>query len=171
MASESSESHPAEPVESREQSLARGLFGYACEPVDELLRETASVIASIKAEKLELAERITRLEADLAGRQEAERLLRSTLISTERAADQVRQRASAETDQLLADTHAEARRLVAAARAERARLDGQSVDRAALLRAARRILETEPDAAASDGDADTDTLDEVLREQVRRTLV
>ncbi len=165
--SETSEPQP-NPAEPREQLLGRQLFGYKREPVDELLRDTAAATESIKAEKVELAKRIVRLEADLARRRESERLLRSTLITTERAADTVLERARTETEQVLAEAGIEARRLVVAARAEKERLDSQSSHRAALLRTAQTILETEPGAASTPGGAET--LDEALREQVQRNL-
>ena len=144
------------------RELARALFGYSRRPVDNIVRETTELVASIEVEKVELAERIATLEVDLARRRELERLLRTSLISAERAADGVRQRASAEVDQIIEDAHGQARKLVAAALAERERVDVESGERTARLRTAFAILETEL-AALGEGE-----LDEALLAQARR---
>jgi len=153
---------PGDPVDSGGRQLDRALLGYRREPVDKLLRETAETVASIEVEKGALAERIAELEADLARRRELERLLSTTLISTERAADAVRQRGSAEADRILDDARRLERRLLADAIAERERLDLEDGVHRARLRAALAILEAV--SAAPDGEA----LDEALLEQARR---
>jgi len=153
---------PTDPVDSGSRQLDRVLFGYQRAPVDKLLRETAEAIAAIEAEKGALAGRIAELEADLARRRDLERLLRTTLISTERAADAVRQRASAEVDRILEDARREERRLLADAIAERELLDREKGERRARLRTAGAILEAV--SAASKEEA----LDEALLEQVRQ---
>jgi len=144
------------------RKLGRELFGYRRRPVDELLRQIAQAIASAEGGRDGLAARIAGLEADLARRRELERLLDTTLISTERAADAVRQRVCTEADQVLDDARAKARRLLVDAVAERERLDVHNGERAARLHTALAILETEQ---AASGPA---ALDEALLEEARR---
>ena len=144
------------------RKLGRELFGYRRRPVDELLRQIAQAIASAEGGRDGLAARIAGLEADLARRRELERLLDTTLISTERAADAVRQRVCTEADQVLDDARAKARRLLVDALAERERLDVHNGERAARLHTALAILETEQ---AASGPA---ALDEALLEEARR---
>ena len=153
---------PTDPAGRGGRELGRSLFGYRRRAVDDLLRETNESIASVEVEKVELTGRIAALEAELARRRDLERLFRSSLISTERAAAAVRHRASAEVDEILEDAQVRARRLLAAALAERERIDVETAERTARLRTASAILETE---LAGPGARE---LDEALLEQARR---
>jgi cell division septum initiation protein DivIVA len=152
---------PPDPADSDSRGLGRAIIGYQREPVDTLLRDVAETIASIETENRALAGRIVELEADLARRRELERLLRTTLISTERAADVVRHRANAEADRVLEDARRLERRLLADALAERERLDVEEGERRARLRTALALLEA---ISAAPGE---EALDEALLEQAR----
>ena len=160
------------PADAPDQRLARALIGYRRQDVDQLLSELKGAVRAVGAEKAELAERIERLEADLARHRELAPLLQSTLISAERAADTIRQRASTETDQLLDDAHAKARRLTATARAERERLIRETHRLLGSLQTALLILETAPTEADSSHteseEPAPDLLVDTLHEQIRR---
>jgi cell division septum initiation protein DivIVA len=164
-----SASIPSRPVA---QASARALIGYRRVDVDTALDAARASIATARAEKAALARRIERLEAEIARHEQLAPLLQSTLISAERAADTLRQRARTETDELLDNAQAQARRLTATARAEREGLERETGRRLALLRSALAILESRSQAGATDGSDTTEpgpeALVETLHEQIRR---
>ena len=135
---------PMTPVEVRHQQLKRGLFGYRRRPVDDLMTDIAESFELVWRERADLVDRVEELEADLARHVELEGLLRSTLISAERAAQEQRERARREADTILTEAHAEARVVTRESRAEKERLDGEARRIAALLRSALAIVEDTP---------------------------
>lgn len=140
------------PVEVRHQQLKRGLFGYRRRGVDDLMTDIADSFEVVWRERADLVDRVEELEVDLARHVELEGLLRSTLISAERAAQEQRDRARREADTILGEAHAEARIVTRDSRSEKERLDGEARRIAALLRAALAVVEeseTETSAAAS----------------------
>ena len=75
------------PVEIRHLQLRRGLSRLpARSSVDRLLEEIAASFEDVWRERADLADRVEQLEADLVRHQELEALLRTTLVSAERAA-------------------------------------------------------------------------------------
>jgi cell division initiation protein len=138
------------PVEVRHQHLRRGLFGYRRAPVNELLEEIADSFEVVWRERAELQDRLEQLESDLARHVELEGLLRSTLISAERAAQEQRERARREADTILNEAHSEARVVTREARAQKERLDGESRRIAALLRSALAMFGDEGDEVAAE---------------------
>ena len=129
------------PVEVRHQQLKRGMFGYRRRGVDDLLTDIADSFEFVWRERADLVDRVEELETDLARHVELEGLLRSTLISAERAAQEQRDRARREADTILGEAHAEARTVTRDSRSEKERLDGESRRIAALLRAALAVVE------------------------------
>ena len=143
------------PVEVRHQQLKRGLFGYRRRGVDDLLTDIADSFEFVWRERADLVDRVEELETDLARHVELEGLLRSTLISAERAAQEQRDRARREADTILGEAHAEARTVTRDSRSEKERLDGEARRIAALLRAALAVVvESEADPSV------TQTVDE-----------
>jgi cell division initiation protein len=138
---------PLTPVEVRHQQLRRGLLGYQRAPVDHLLEEVAESFELVWRERADLADRVEALEADLARHVELEGLLRSTLISAERAAQEQRDRARREADTILNEAQAEARTITREARAQKERLDGDSRRIVSLLRSTLAMVEEEAKAA------------------------
>ena len=138
------------PVEVRHQQLKRGLFGYRRRGVDDLMTDIADSFEVVWRERADLVDRLEEIEADLARHVELEGLLRSTLISAERAAQEQRDRARREADTILGEAHAEARTVTRDSRSEKERLAGESRRIAALLRAALAVIdETTETATAS----------------------
>jgi cell division initiation protein len=140
------------PVEVRHQHLKRGLFGYRRRIVRDLLDEIAESFEQVWRDRGELTDRVEQLEADLARHVELEGLLRSTLISAERAAQEQRERARREADTILGEAYAEARSLTREARAEKERLGSEARRIASLLRSALSLVdveEIEPKATAA----------------------
>lgn len=128
------------PVEVRHQHLRRGPFGYRRRGVDDLLDRVAESFEAVWRDRADLADRVEQLEADVARHVELEGLLRSTLISAERAAQEQRERARREADTILGEAHAEARAVTRDARAHKERLDGEARRIAALLRSALELV-------------------------------
>jgi cell division initiation protein len=129
------------PVEVRHQQLKRGMFGYRRRAVDDLLTDVAESFEFVWRERADLVDRVEELEADLARHVELESLLRSTLISAERAAQEQRERARREADTILGEAHAEARTVTRDSLSEKERLDGEARRIAALLRSALAVVE------------------------------
>ena len=134
------------PVEIRHVRVRRGLRGYDRAAVDRLLDEIADSFETVWRERADLADRIERLEEDLGRYRELDTLLRTTLVTAERAAHEVRDQASREAEVIVTEARAEARTILRDALAERERLGAESRRVRALLQAA---LE-----ACSEGGAD-----------------
>jgi cell division initiation protein len=103
----------------------KGGRGYAREGVDALLEEIASSYEQVWLERDELRSRVTELERDLASFRETEHVLTETLVTAQRAAEDVRSEAEKEAEQFkeqaLAGTRSaklEAERALEAVRAE-----------------------------------------------------
>jgi cell division initiation protein len=136
------------PVEIRHVRLRRRLLGYRRHQVDELLEEVAGSFETVWRERADLSDRVELLEGELTRFRELESLLRTTLVSAERAGTELKAQATREADVILVEAQAEARNLTRAARDERDRLAGETRRLRLLLGAALAAL-TEADA---DGD-------------------
>ena len=115
------------PVEIRHVELRRAWFrGYRRSGVDRLLSEIADSFESVWRERADLADRLEELETDAKKHRELEALLRSTLVSAERAAQDMKEQARRESDLIVQEAHAESRRIVRAAAGERQRLEEET---------------------------------------------
>jgi cell division initiation protein len=119
------------PVEIRHVQLKRGPRprGYKRDHVDRLLGDIADSFEAVWRERADLGDRAERLEEELVRYRELDQLLRTTLVSAERAAHQVKDQAKREADTILAEARVEAREIARQALNERD----------ALLAEARRI--------------------------------
>jgi cell division initiation protein len=138
------------PVELHHIRLRRGLLGYRREPVDELIRDTADSFEEVWRQRADFADRIEQLESELARHRDLETLLRTTLVSAERSAHELKDQARREAGIILDEAHAEARAVTRAAAAERERLLADARKVRALLEAALDAVddaEAEPQAA------------------------
>jgi cell division initiation protein len=124
------------PVEVRHVSLGRGLLGYRRSATNRLLEEIADSFEDVWRSRADLAERIEQLEADLVRYRELETLLRTTLVSAERAAGDLKEQAKREADLIVSEAEAEGRSITRRARAERDQLGRDSERIRALLTAA-----------------------------------
>ena len=136
------------PVEIRHVSLGRGLLGYRRAPTDRLLEEVAASFEDVWRERADLADKVEELESDLERFRELEALLRTTLVSAERTAAELKAQATRESDLIVEEARAEARTIVRQAAADNERLEADSARIRALLRAALSTLE----ASGPDGD-------------------
>jgi cell division initiation protein len=123
------------PVEIRHVPIGRGFWGYRRGAVERLLDEVADSFEAVWRERADFADRIEHLESELQRHRELETLLRKTLVSAEAAAQEQREAARREAEQVVSEAHAEARRIVFEANAERERL-------AADVRRLRELLRT-----------------------------
>jgi cell division initiation protein len=149
---------PLTPVEIRHQQLKRSFFGYQRPAVDRLMSEVADSFELVWRERAEFADRIETLEAEVRRHQELEGLLRQTLVSAERAAQEVRERATREAEIIVTEAHAEARSIKREAIGEKQRLMEDVHRLRGLLRTALEMVdgaEAEEPAAPNQGRSPT----------------
>lgn len=94
------------PPEIQHQALKAGR-GYDRDDVDRLLEHVTASYEQVWLERDELRSRVTQLEDKLGSFREKERLLSDTLVTAQRAADEVRSEARREARQLKEDALAE----------------------------------------------------------------
>jgi cell division initiation protein len=136
------------PVELRHIELRRGL-GYRRAAVDRLLEEIEESFEQTWRERAEYADRIELLQAELTRHRDLEELLRTTLLSAEKSAHELKAQAKKEADLVLEEAHAEARSVTTAAKSERERLVSEARRVRALLEAALDAVEDASDAQAA----------------------
>jgi cell division initiation protein len=148
------------PVEIRHLRPKRRLFGYDRDGTDRLLDDVRVSFEVVWRERADLTEEVERLESELARFRELEVALRNTLVSAERASDELKAQAGREAELMLENARLNAREITAAAENERERLrteirrlkavetDMRAGYRAFLLTALER-LQGETDAGAS----------------------
>jgi cell division initiation protein len=129
------------PVELRHVTFGRSAFGYARSAVDRLIAETIDSYEEVWRDRADLADKIEQLEAELVRHRELESLLRTTLVSAERSAHEMKAQAKREAQLIVDEAHAEARGVTQCARAERERLVGESRRVRALLESALDAVE------------------------------
>jgi cell division initiation protein len=137
------------PVELHHISLRRGLLGYRRGPVDQLIEEIERSFEETWRERAEYADRIEQLQSELARHRDLETLLRTTLVSAEKSAHELKAQAKREADLVLEEAHAAAREATRAAAAERERLLAEARKIRALLEAALDAVEDASDAQAA----------------------
>jgi cell division initiation protein len=129
------------PVEIRHVPIGRGLWGYRRSAVEVLLDEIADSFEDVWRERADFADRIEQLEDELQRHIELETLLRKTLVSAEAAAQEQREAARRQSEQIVAEAHVEARRITFEAMAERERLERDVRRLRELLRTALNTVE------------------------------
>jgi cell division initiation protein len=131
------------PAEIRHAELDRGLFGYKRGTVDDLLEDVVESFEQVWRERADLADKVEHLEAEIVRFRELETLLRTTLVSAERASHELRDQARKEAKLIVSEAQEEARRVVREARAERERLIIETNRITAVLRGALQLVEQE----------------------------
>lgn len=111
------------PVEIRHMRPPRTLLGgYRRDPTELLLEEIVANFEDVWRERADLADQVESLEADLIRFRELENLLRTTLVSAEQAAEQLKDQARREAVLILNEAQAEARETQRRAVSENERL-------------------------------------------------
>jgi cell division initiation protein len=133
------------PVEIRHLSPPKALRGYDRGHTDRLFAEIASSFEDVWRERADLADKVEQLEQDLVRYKELESLLRTTLVSAERAASELKEQARREADVILAEAHSEAREVQRRALSENQRLVLETRLLKEKLRAALTVVEEAED--------------------------
>jgi cell division initiation protein len=136
------------PVEIRHVKLGRGLWGYGKAPTDKLLEEIVMSFEEVWRERADLQDKLERLESDISRYRDLETLLRKTLVSAERSAQELKDQARREADVFLTEAHAEARLIKQRALAEREHLRGEASRIRSLLRSALAIADEDEEDSA-----------------------
>ena len=135
------------PVEIRHVKLKRGLFGYKRNQVDRLLEEVTESFETVWRERADHADKLEHLDGELKRYRELEALLRTTLVSAERAAHELKDQAKREAETIVSEAQSEARAITRVARTEREQLVAEARRLRLLLHAALDALDE-----ADDGD-------------------
>jgi cell division initiation protein len=129
------------PVEIRHVKLGRGLTGYRRAATDRLLEEIVDSFEEVWRERADLQDKNERLESDIARYRDLETLLRKTLVTAERSAEELQEQARREADVVLAEARVEARKITQDAFADRDRLRAEASRIRALLRSALEVTD------------------------------
>jgi cell division initiation protein len=134
------------PVEIRHVKLGKGFWGYRQGTTDRLLEEIVASFEEVWRERADLEDKLERLESDISRYRDLETLLRKTLVSAERSAQELKDQARREADLFLTEAHAEARLIKQRALAEREHLRGETARIRSLLRSALAIVDEQDGA-------------------------
>ena len=132
------------PVEVRHIQLKRGLFGYRKAAVHRMMDDIADSFEAVWRERSQLVERVDELETEVTRHVELEGLLRSTLVSAERASQDLKEAARREADVIVTEANAEARKVLRDAITEKEQLTGDVRRVQALLRSALAVVDETP---------------------------
>jgi cell division initiation protein len=132
------------PVEIRHIQLKRGLFGYRKASVHRMMDDIADSFENVWRERSQLVERVEELETEVTRHVELEGLLRSTLVSAERASQDLKETARREADVIVTEANAEARKVMRDAINEKESLMGDVRRVQALLRSALAVVDESP---------------------------
>jgi cell division initiation protein len=133
------------PVEIRHVKPKKTIVrGYDRVAVDELLDEIVVSFEDVWRERADLADKVEQLEADLVRYRELEGLLRTTLVSAEKAAVTLKDQARKEADLVVEEARSEARAITRGARADHDRLLAEVRRLKSLLRSALALVDEEP---------------------------
>ena len=140
------------PVEIRHLKPAKSLVGgYRRPSVETMLDEIVVSFEDVWRDRADLADKVEQLEADLVRFRELEGLLRTTLVSAEKAAVTLKEQAGREADLIVEEARSEARGITRHARAEHDRLLAEVRRMRSLLRAA--LATVEDDAPSAEAEA------------------
>lgn len=131
------------PVEIKHIRLERAFFGYKRPFVDDVLEEVAGSFEDVWRDRADLADKVEHLEHELVRFRELEALLRTTLVSAERASQELKEQARKESELVVTEAHAEAREVVRRAHTEREHLMTEARRIRSLLRSALDALDVE----------------------------
>ena len=113
------------PVEIRHVKLPRRPLGYDRKAADDLLARIVTSFEGVWRERADLRDELEEVENELTRQKEIEGALRTTLLSAERMADDVRTHARREADVIISEARATARDIVSGAESERERINGE----------------------------------------------
>jgi cell division initiation protein len=129
------------PAEIRHLDLKRTPFGYKRGSVDHAVDEIVDSFEHVWRERADLTDKVEQLENDMVRYRELETLLRTTLISAERAAHELKDQARKEAELIISEAHAEARSITREAAAQREHLLTESRRLESMLRSALAAID------------------------------
>ena len=129
------------PVEIRHITLSRSLLGYNRSVIDKLLEDIVESFEQVWRERADLADKVERVEEDLVRYRELETLLRATLVSAERASQELKEQARREATIIVEEAHGEARKVRREAFADVERMRTESMQIRSRLGAALETLD------------------------------
>ena len=132
------------PVEVRHIQLKRGMFGYRKSAVHRMMEDIADSFETVWRERSQLVERVEELETEVARHVELEGLLRSTLVSAEKASRDLKQAAQKEADVIVTEANAEARKVLRDAITEKEKLLSDVHRIQSVLRSALSVVNDAP---------------------------
>jgi len=142
------------PVEIRHLKPARSFVGgYNRNEVDRLLDEIVASFEDVWRDRADLADKVDQLEADLVRYREIESLLRTTLVSAEKAAVTLKEQARREADLIVEEARSEARSITRTARADHDRLLTEVRRMRSLLHSALALVDEEPPKQTAEAEA------------------
>lgn len=137
------------PVEIRHVKPAKSFIGgYEKTAIDNLLAEIVASFEDVWRERADFADKVEELESDLGRFRELEGLLRTTLISAERAAVGLKEQAAREADLIVEEARTEARAITRTARGEHDRLLTEVRRMRSLLQSALALVDEAPPTEA-----------------------
>jgi cell division initiation protein len=110
------------PAEIRHLRMRRRLFGYRTRDVDGAVDRIADAFTEVWRQRDELEDRNHELARELGHHQEAEALLRKTLVTAERSADVMRADARRDAERIVREAEQRSREIVGEAHHERERI-------------------------------------------------
>jgi cell division initiation protein len=132
------------PVEIRHLKPSRTLLrGYDRDTIDRLLDEIVASFEDVWRERADLADKVEQLETDLVRYREIEGLLRTTLVSAEKAAVTLKEQARKEAELIVEEARSEARSITRSARSDHDRLLGEVRRMRSVLRSALALVDDE----------------------------
>jgi cell division initiation protein len=142
------------PVEIRHLKPSKSYVGgYRRAAVDDLFDEIAASFEDVWRERADLADKVEQLESDLVRYRELESLLRTTLVSAEKAAVTLKEQAGKEADLIIEEARNEARAITRNARGDHDRLLVEIRRMRSLLRSALAVVDEDAPAEASEAEA------------------
>jgi cell division initiation protein len=142
------------PVEIRHLKPAKArVGGYQRAAVDGLMDEIVTSFEDVWRERADLADKVEQLETDLVRYRELESLLRTTLVSAEKAAVTLKDQAGREAELIVEEARSEARAITRAARADHDRLLTEVRRTRALLRSALALVDEVPAEKSAESEA------------------
>jgi cell division initiation protein len=141
------------PAEIRHLDLKRLPFGYRRGSVDRAIAEIVDSFEQVWRERADLADKVEKLEEDMVRYRELETLLRTTLVSAERAAHELKDQARKEAELVVSEARAEARSIIREAAARGDHLLAESRRLESILRSALAAVEQRPAEAPRKAEA------------------
>jgi cell division initiation protein len=130
------------PVEIRHLKPSKTFIGgYDRDAIHQLLDEIVASFEDVWRERADMTDKVEQLENDLIRYREIEGLLRTTLVSAEKAAVTLKEQARKEADLIVEEARSEARSITRHARADHDRLLGEVRRMRSLLRSALALVD------------------------------